>query len=89
MLFTGSDAGTGAPWDACGCTPATTGRNQRLVYDVEVDEDRRGQGWGRALMTYAEQWARERAGVGLNVFGGNTRPAGSTPHWGTASARSP
>ena len=44
------------------------------VFDVEVDEDRRGQGWGRALMTYAEQWARERGAgeIGLNVFGGNS-----------------
>ena len=76
VLFTGSDAGTGA----------TVGRlwlhaRQRQgagtsvwVYFVEVDEGRRGQGWGRALMTYAEQWARERGSseIGLNVFGGNT-----------------
>jgi GNAT superfamily N-acetyltransferase len=44
------------------------------IFDVEVDEDRRGHGWGRELMTYAEQWAREQGAteIGLNVFGGNT-----------------
>ena len=31
-----------------------------FIYNVEVDEDQRKQGWGRELMTYAEQWAAER-----------------------------
>lgn len=31
-----------------------------FIYDVEVDEDQRKQGWGRELMTYAEQWAAGR-----------------------------
>jgi ribosomal protein S18 acetylase RimI-like enzyme len=44
------------------------------IYDVQVDENRRRQGWGRALMSHAEQWARDRGldAVTLNVFGGNT-----------------
>lgn len=45
-----------------------------FIYDVEVDQGRRGQGWGRELMAYAEQWAGERGAreIALNVFGGNT-----------------
>ena len=44
-----------------------------FVYDVVVAEQLRGRGLGRALMTAAEGWARERGatGVGLNVFGHN------------------
>ena len=43
------------------------------IYDVEIDEAHRGRGFGRALMSLAEQWARERDAVELqlNVFGGN------------------
>ena len=45
-----------------------------FIYSVEVDESRRGQGWGRELMRYAERWAAERGAfeIALNVFGANT-----------------
>ncbi len=45
-----------------------------FIYDVEVRKDLRAQGWGKGLMAYAEQWARERGAheIGLNVFGGNS-----------------
>ena len=44
------------------------------IYDIEVEDDRRRQGWGRESMTYAEQWASKRGAhqIALNVFGGNT-----------------
>jgi ribosomal protein S18 acetylase RimI-like enzyme len=45
-----------------------------FVYDVEVDEEQRGRGYGRALMTLAERIAL-RTGetrIGLHVFTGNT-----------------
>jgi GNAT superfamily N-acetyltransferase len=44
-----------------------------FVYDVNVDEDRRGRGLGRAAMVFAEEEARRRSipRVLLNVFGGN------------------
>ncbi|HUZ19476.1 MAG TPA: N-acetyltransferase [Acidimicrobiales bacterium] len=44
------------------------------VYDVEVDEHRRGQGLGRAAMLLAEDVVRGRGGreLGLNVFAKNT-----------------
>jgi len=44
-----------------------------FVYAVEIDEEFRGRGLGRAAMVFAESEAR-RLGIGkvaLNVFGGN------------------
>ena len=44
-----------------------------FVYDITVDEQHRGRGYGRAAMVFAEEEARRR-GIGrvaLNVFGGN------------------
>jgi ribosomal protein S18 acetylase RimI-like enzyme len=44
------------------------------IYDIEIDEQHRGRGLGRAAMTAAEQLVTE-AGVteiGLNVFGVNS-----------------
>jgi GNAT superfamily N-acetyltransferase len=45
------------------------------VYDVRVDEERRGRGYGRLIMGSAEDLAREMGGerLGLNVFGDNER----------------
>lgn len=43
------------------------------VYDVRVDEECRGQGYGRLIMASAEGLAREMGGerLGLTVFGDN------------------
>lgn len=45
------------------------------VYDVEIAEDRRGEGLGRAAMLAAEQVCIDEGwtSIGLNVFGPNTR----------------
>jgi ribosomal protein S18 acetylase RimI-like enzyme len=46
-----------------------------FIYDIEIDEPHRGSGYGRALLTAAEDAVRSR-GVGaleLNVFGDNAR----------------
>jgi GNAT superfamily N-acetyltransferase len=73
-LFTGRDATTreriGILWLFERRSAAGT---SVFVYDVEVEEDQRGQGWGRELMAYGEQWASERGAfeIALNVFGGN------------------
>ncbi|MEU8522072.1 GNAT family N-acetyltransferase [Streptomyces sp. NPDC048577] len=50
--------------------PGTTGA---YVYDVEIDEARRGQGYGRALMLLAERVALDAGEslLGLHVFAGN------------------
>jgi ribosomal protein S18 acetylase RimI-like enzyme len=44
------------------------------VYDVEIDEDKRGRGFGRKAMLLAESFAREHGAttLGLNVFGFNS-----------------
>ncbi|MFI0983263.1 GNAT family N-acetyltransferase [Streptomyces sp. NPDC021093] len=50
------------------------GERVAFVFDVEVVEEQRGRGYGRALMTLAERIAL-RAGdtrIGLHVFAGNT-----------------
>lgn len=45
------------------------------LYDIEVEEHRRGQGWGHVLLGQAERLASELGfdRLGLNVFGGNER----------------
>ena len=44
-----------------------------FLLDIEVDEPHRGQGYGRALLTAAEDAARSggASALELNVFGGN------------------
>lgn len=49
------------------------GRRVLFIYDISIDPERQGRGYGRAAMGLAEQEARSR-GIGrieLNVFGGN------------------
>ena len=43
------------------------------VYDIAIDEEQRGKGYGRALLNGLEQVARERGheSIALNVFAGN------------------
>jgi ribosomal protein S18 acetylase RimI-like enzyme len=49
-----------------------------FVYDVRIEESRRGRGLGRAAMQFAEEEARRRGipRVSLNVFGGNAAARG-------------
>jgi len=44
------------------------------IWDVQIDEKFRGQGYGRQAMLLAESLAREEGALtmGLNVFGNNT-----------------
>lgn len=49
------------------------GRRILYIYDIWIDPERQGRGYGRAVMGLAEDEARSR-GIGrieLNVFGGN------------------
>jgi ribosomal protein S18 acetylase RimI-like enzyme len=50
------------------------GRTQAYVYEVGVDEDLRGLGYGRAIMNACVARSRELGAqsVGLHVFGHNT-----------------
>ena len=49
------------------------GRASLFVYDIRVDEGRRGRGFGKEAMLLAEEEARRRGldRVALNVFGRN------------------
>lgn len=49
------------------------GRRTLFIYDISIDPEQQGRGFGRAAMRLAEEEARGR-GIGrieLNVFGGN------------------
>ncbi len=50
------------------------GRRVCWIYDVEIGEEHRGRGYGRAAMLLTEEAARRRGlnRIELNVFGGNT-----------------
>ena len=43
------------------------------IYDIAIDEEQRGKGYGRALLNGLEQVARERGheSIALKVFAGN------------------
>ena len=49
-------------------------QDQAFIYDIEVVEDRRGEGFGTAALLALEEWARDKgfASIGLHVFGHNT-----------------
>jgi GNAT superfamily N-acetyltransferase len=71
---------TGSQSGASG-SPSSTRRGRRtraFLYDIEVDEPHRGKGYGRALLTAAEEAARSRgvSALELNVFGGNATSIG-------------
>jgi len=53
--------------------PSTDDPTMAWIYDITVDEDERGKGWGRAIMHAFEAEARARgfARAGLNVYGDN------------------
>jgi len=53
--------------------PSTDDASMAWIYDITVDEDRRGRGWGREIMRAFEGEARSRgyARAGLNVYADN------------------
>jgi ribosomal protein S18 acetylase RimI-like enzyme len=63
----------GSLW--AGERPDPVGRPTFFVYDVRINEGRRGRGYGRAAMIAAEAEAARRGidRIALNVFGGNDR----------------
>jgi ribosomal protein S18 acetylase RimI-like enzyme len=50
------------------------GEEPAFVYDVEVDPDQRGRGYGRAIMVAAETYSIDHGArrIRLHVFGANT-----------------
>ncbi|WP_211517209.1 GNAT family N-acetyltransferase [Geodermatophilus africanus] len=78
-----SSSGCGQAGSESGASgsPSSTRRGLRtraFLYDIEVDEPHRGKGYGRALLTAAEEAARSRgvSALELNVFGGNATSIG-------------
>jgi len=53
--------------------PSTDDPAMAWIYDITVDEEKRGRGWGRAIMRAFEGEARMRGftRAGLNVYGDN------------------
>lgn len=67
--------GDGRPVGALWLGPHPRKDGAGFVYSVAIDEDRRGQGLGRAAMLAAEAIGRREgwSEIGLNVFGPNVR----------------
>ena len=57
---------------SCGWPP-TAGPGYAFIYDIEMDPDRRGQGFGTATLLALDNWCRANgiATIGLHVFGHN------------------
>ena len=72
-LLVVEDAATGARVGILWFGPSGDDPSRAWIYDITIDEDRRGQGWGRAAMAAFEGEARARgfASAGLNVHGDN------------------
>lgn len=70
MNVIGDDRVVGTVWLG---RPLSGSRETWFVFDIEIDKEFRGRGFGRAAMEAAEEWTRERNGtrLGLNVFGPN------------------
>ncbi len=67
--------GVGEPVGSLWLGPYPERAGAGWVYDVEIDENRRGEGLGRVAMLAAERIGREAgwSALGLNVFGHNAR----------------
>jgi ribosomal protein S18 acetylase RimI-like enzyme len=72
-LMTAEDAETGEHVGLLWFGPSTDDSAVAWLWDITVDEEVRGRGYGRALMLRFEEEARARgyARAGLNVFGDN------------------
>ena len=73
VLAIAEDAGDGARVGLLWFGPSEGNPARAWLYDIEVNEDRRGTGWGRAIMRAFEAEAKARGftSTGLNVFGDN------------------
>ena len=69
MAETDEDGPVGYAWLAL----AGPELDRAWIYDIAIDEEQRGKGYGRALLTGLEQAAYEHGcgSIGLNVFAGN------------------
>jgi ribosomal protein S18 acetylase RimI-like enzyme len=72
-LLIAEDASSGERVGLLWFGPSTDDPSTAWIYDITVDEDRRGQGWGRVIMRLFEAEALRRgyARAGLNVYADN------------------
>ena len=72
-LLTAEDPSDGERVGVLWFGPSSDDPTMAWIYDITVDEDERGKGWGRAIMHAFEAEARARgfARAGLNVYGDN------------------
>jgi len=74
-LYTARDAATGEHAGVLWINiRAKAGKVEAFIYDIVINEDRRGRGYGRATMLACVERARELGAqsIGLHVFGDNT-----------------
>jgi ribosomal protein S18 acetylase RimI-like enzyme len=69
MAETEQDGPVGYAWLALAAPEV----DRAWIYDIAIDEEQRGKGYGRALLNGLEQAAHEHgcSSIGLNVFAGN------------------
>jgi ribosomal protein S18 acetylase RimI-like enzyme len=69
MAESEQDGAVGYAWLAL----ATQDVSRAWIYDISIDGEQRGKGYGRALLNGLEQVALEHgcSSIGLNVFAGN------------------
>jgi len=74
LIYRVVDDGQQVGWLWLAAAPPELGPSMAWVYKVEVDDEFRGRGYGRAAMLLAEDAARAHGmqSLGLNVHGGNT-----------------
>jgi len=72
-LLVAEDDATGARVGILWFGPSSDDDSRAWIYDVVVEEELRGQGWGRAVLTAFEPEAVSRGftSAGLNVYGDN------------------
>jgi ribosomal protein S18 acetylase RimI-like enzyme len=72
-LLIAEDASSGERVGLLWFGPSTDDPSTAWIYDITVDDDHRGQGWGRAIMRLFEAEALRRgyARAGLNVYADN------------------
>jgi ribosomal protein S18 acetylase RimI-like enzyme len=73
LFLVAEDGGEPVGWIWLSLPSAANGRDTAWIYNVEVDPERRGRGYGRAIMRAAEGELSERrvARLALNVFTDN------------------
>jgi ribosomal protein S18 acetylase RimI-like enzyme len=73
MLLLSAETGDGAPLGMVWIALDRPSAGSAWIYEIEILQEHRGKGYGRALLRAAEQESAKHriTMIGLNVFGGN------------------